>query len=402
MISRPNWDDSNALAWRRWWNSVPKDELAAHSLDPQPGTRISEPAAVMIALAAALKGTGFVSPNPLVGCAILNKEGRFLNSGAHLRVGENHAEIQALEGIQSADLHGAMVYVTLEPCAHHGRTPPCAKALAALPLNSVRYLLEDPDPRVSGAGARSIADAGISVQHLGEWSDLSEDLTEIFLVNHREHRPFVGLKVAATSAGIYALPGSSRYWITGARARDYGHYLRMRYDGILVGASTVLLDRPSLNVRHPDLKSRMPWQFILDPTGRAWDSDQSLPLRQQGNPKLIWFTATNSHLSRYVDTKFSGQIVALPLSQEGAFDWQDILKEVHRVGCKSILVEGGAHVWQSALSHKIVDKVHWFVAPDRLELVNGLKWGQPTWFEQKKNFSFKLDQDDYYEFGGRV
>lgn len=400
-MNHPAWDDSNAAHWRQWWRATPKDELAAHPMMPSRGVIVSEPAAVIMALANALCGTGTVSPNPLVGCVILTKDRRFLSAGAHLCYGQDHAEIQALKGLSEEELKDAHVYVTLEPCAHYGQTPPCAKTLAGLPVNAVSYLLEDPNPRVQGAGARLLTEAGKSVSCLPAWQDLAEDLAEVFLMNQRHKRPFVGLKIASTRTGVYALKDSSRYWITGARARNYGHYLRLRYDGILVGARTVLLDDPELTVRHPRLSNRAPWRFVLDPQGRAWNHSSPATLLRTSDERVVWFVGRDTALKRPAHLNFKGQIKTLPLTEDGTFVWSDVLKDIYELGCQSILLEGGASVWTSAVHSEIVDKVHWFVAPDRPDLANGIIWTEPSWVEQAQTPCFHLDDDDYIEFAAR-
>lgn len=397
-VNHPAWDDSSAERWREWWRATPKDELAAKPIIPSLGTVVSEPAAVVMALAHALRGTGSVSPNPLVGCVILSKDRLFLNAGAHLQYGKDHAEIQALRGLSEDDLKDAYVYVTLEPCAHYGQTPPCAKALADLPIRAVSYLLDDPNPRVQGAGARLLEEAGKTVSCLKEWQDLGEDVAEVFLMNQRHKRPFVGLKIASTRSGVYALADSSRYWITGPRARIYGHYLRLRYDGILVGAKTVLLDDPALNVRHPNLSERTPWRFILDPQGDAWNHSPTAVLLKHSDERVIWFVGAHTVLKSPSELNFKGQIKTLQVSKMGAFAWSDLLKEIHELGCQSVLLEGGGAIWTSATEAEIVDKVHWFVAADRPDLANGIKWSQPSWFKAAQKPCFHLDQDEYIEF----
>ena len=126
-LTHPSWDNSDVSAWQMWWRSTPKDDLVSQSIAPHKGTPMSEPAAIVLALAEALRGTGYVSPNPLVGCVVLSKDKRFLSSGAHLRLGDAHAEVNAINKLAVDETREATVYVTLEPCAHHGRTPPCAR-----------------------------------------------------------------------------------------------------------------------------------------------------------------------------------------------------------------------------------------------------------------------------------
>lgn len=396
-VSRPAWDDSNGDAWRNWWRSVPKDDLIDTPVPPK-GTLLSEAGAVFLALVHSLRGIGRVSPNPLVGCVVVSKEHFFLGVGAHLERGQGHAEVNALTSCGNEELDGAIVYVTLEPCAHQGLTPPCADKLASLPISSVRYIIEDPNPLVSGRGAKRIAEAGIDVKILNQWADGAEELMEVFLTNQRQKRTFVGMKVASTDQGIYALPDSSRYWITSTRSRDYGHYLRMYYDGVLVGSNTVILDNPQLNVRNPRLKARWPWQIVVDPDGAAWGLQQIPHLLINDNERVIWFVGQGAKLKKHPNLMFKGKIIELPLDSRGKFYWSDLLQKTFELGCYSLLIEGGASIWEDAIQSQVVDKFHWFVAPDRSDLVNGVKWKQPSWFDQRKKFCFKLDQDEYFEF----
>lgn len=401
-LMHPAWHSSDVSAWQMWWRSTPKDDLVSQSIAPQKGTPMSEPAAIVLALAEALRGTGYVSPNPVVGCVVLSQDNKFLSSGAHLSVGESHAEVNAIKQLGIEETRGATVYVTLEPCAHYGRTPPCANMLASMPIGEVKYLVSDPNPKVNGAGAKLIADAGIKVQHLTEWSEFSEDLTETFLNEQRHQRVFVGLKLASTKSGIYALQNSSRAWITGERSREYGHYLRMRYDGILVGSQTVALDAPTLNVRHPKITGRTPWRFVLDPSGRTLLADKQ-PLLAGTAGKVVWFIGKDRVIQPIERASFptSLQIVSLPRNLAGTFDWNDILKAVCEIGCRSLLIEGGAGVWESAAKAGVVDKIHWFAAPDRDDLANGLKWNLSSWYSLSTLGGpslFQLGQDEYFEF----
>lgn len=396
MVACPAWSDANEMAWRAWWKSTPKDEVISLHQTPAIGDVLSDVGAVFVALSEALRGTGSVSPNPLVGCVVRSEDGKFLSSGAHLRVGEAHAERNALSEIAQTSLKGARVLVTLEPCAHQGRTPACADFLASLPLSEVRYLVKDPDPRVNGAGAQRIQDAGIKVVFDQAHSDLGESIAEVFLFNQRQHKVFVGLKAATTKSGVYALGQSSRFWITGQRAREYGHYLRLRYDAVLVGPETVLLDDPSLNVRSSVVSGRDPIRVILDPKNEILTTSKSLKIFSQNPMNTLVIHSDRIKSDSHAKIQ-SYQSVALALNSEGHFDWDDIKKVLFKVGVRSVLIEGGRGIWESALAHKAVQKLHWFVGPMQDKIPESApRWEIPHSL-LKAERDFKLGVDEYFE-----
>ncbi|MFN9068767.1 MAG: bifunctional diaminohydroxyphosphoribosylaminopyrimidine deaminase/5-amino-6-(5-phosphoribosylamino)uracil reductase RibD, partial [Bdellovibrionales bacterium] len=178
----------------------------------------------------------------------------FLASGYHQRCGGPHAEVEALQKVKPELLAGAHVIVTLEPCAHEGRTPSCAKTLAQLPIKKITYGIVDPNPLVSGKGHQILKEAGLDVQeYQGPLKLNLERVCEEFLVNQKEKRIFVALKVAQSLDGKIALKNGKSQWITGPDSRDFVQNLRAQYDGILVGRNTVVADNPSLNVRVPGI-----------------------------------------------------------------------------------------------------------------------------------------------------
>ncbi len=261
-------------------------------------------AAMQQARAAAATVRATTSPNPWVGCALLTRDGRCF-TGATEPPGGRHAEIVALDAARAAgaDTSGATVVVTLEPCSHHGRTPPCTDALIAAAVASVVYAVGDPDPAVSGRGAEALAAAGISVRvGVGE-QEASEQLAP-YLHHRRTGRPFVVLKLAASLDGATAAPDGSSQWITGAEARADSHRLRAESDAVLVGAGTVRADDPELTVRH-GLLARQPLRVVL---GRAPQGAKVHPCLELSGP--------------------------LP----------EVLDELGRRGVLQVMVEGGASV----------------------------------------------------------
>lgn len=215
-----------------------------------------------------------MSPNPLVGSVVVDIHGNFLSSGYHEFYGGPHAEVNAVQGLTNDELQGATVFVTLEPCAHEGKTPSCAKMLAKLPLKKVVYGLVDPNPLVAGQGAQIIIDSGIQAE-LFHTSDSAinefmhqqlEQVCEAFLKNFRSKEVFVALKIATSLDGQISLENGESKWITGDEARIYSHYLRACYDMICVGAGTIRKDDPSLDIRHPSVQKEIKL-LVIDPRG---------------------------------------------------------------------------------------------------------------------------------------
>ena len=278
---------------------------------PAIGDLMSSGAALRLAIQEAKKGTGFVSPNPLVGCTILDSQFRFLSVGYHERLGEAHAEINAIKNLLSeSSLEGAHLFVTLEPCAHSGRTPSCAKTIAENVNRpaTVTYAVSDPNP-IAGGGAAILIAAGIKTAKfadcdtidLGERLEitaLAEDLAEIFLHNVRTSEPFVSVKVAASIDGCMALSNGESKWITGASAREHTHFLRARYDAVLIGRNTFVTDDPQLNVRHelfPNFSNKV---VLLDPMARTLDALKTSQLLRVREPNELIVVVKRGQIGR--------------------------------------------------------------------------------------------------------
>lgn len=316
----------------------------------------------------AKKGLGFVSPNPMVGCIILNEDGEIIGKGYHERYGQNHAEVNAVESVKNkADLLNATVYVSLEPCAHFGKTPSCADLLASLPLKKVIVAMEDPNPKVAGKGIQKLRDSGILVE-VGVLQKEAEQLNETFLHFIKTRKPFVTLKWAQTLDGYVAAADGSSQWISGKEARTLVHQWRAEYDAVLVGRNTALLDNPALTVRH--VEGRQPKRIVLDGPG-------SLPkeLRlfcDQHEEKTILIT-TNPHYLAPIDpilaimsgTAFSGTRVIVP-KKDNHVDLEITLEKLGELGIASILVEAGSDLASAFIKQNLVDKIECFIAPKLL------------------------------------
>lgn len=312
------------------------------------------------------KGAGFVSPNPLVGCVILDRNFDLLSCGYHAKVGQAHAEINALNQIEDqTKLNGAHVYVTLEPCAHEGRTGSCAKALAALPIASVTYGLEDPNPLVSGKGVEILRQAGKTVAKFEGLTGPLEELAEIFLLNMRHKRPFVAVKVAASLDGQVALADGSSRWITGESSRAHVHYLRGCYDALLTGAGTIIKDNPLLNSRDERFVDKPQRLIILDPDGVV-DFKNSRLIEVRSGKEIVWVTGPS------VSTVVKDIVhLKVPL-QDGVFVISELLSHLWKLGIYSVFVEAGPTTNSHFLTARVVDRVYCFLAPKILG--RGLNW----------------------------
>jgi len=235
---------------------------------------------------------------------------------------------------------------------------------------------------------------------MSKWSDLAEDVAEVFLNNVRSHTVFVGLKVASTTHGAYARQDSSRLWITTERARQYGHYLRLRYDAILVGARTVLKDNPTLNIRSPWLGGRTPIRIVLDPEFSLERHGTTLNISQSTGP-LPWIIVGETQEKQAEQTLGSSfKVLGVPQNTIGLFDWSTIKNLLWLHGVKSVLVEGGGVVWESALAEGAADKIHWFTN-NRLQIdpEDVLKISQDNAIRLRVSpqFSYHFDGDEYIE-----
>ncbi len=362
------------------------DDWQADYVAPAVGTVLTPAAAMELALRVALLGTGAVSPNPLVGAVIVDRDHRFLAAGAHLRCGGPHAEVAALAQV-SGPLDGAHMYVTLEPCAHQGRTPSCAMTLAKLPLASVTYAAGDPNPLVNGKGAAILHQAGIRCSHDPAHASAAQRLAEAFHWQHAHGLPFVGLKAAVTLDGSLARRGDERQWITSERARHYGHYLRLRYDAVAIGRRTLELDQPTLDIRHPRFSGRTPWRIVFDTHATALLGQplSALKLLQTAPERVVWVVAAAAlagpAAAALAELQALGaHVIACDplhvgeLSSAGATRW--VLQQLLGLGIQSVLLEGGAGLYGRFLDAGLVQRLHLLQAPLVFGGSDRLAWGE--------------------------
>ena len=307
------------------------------------------------ALHLAARALGQSAPNPAVGCVIVSRDGRIVGRGWTQPGGRPHAETVALAQA-GALAHGGTAYVTLEPCSHHGKTPPCADALITAGIARVVGATVDPDSRVDGQGFGRLAHAGVSVtQSVCEAE--ARTLNAGFFNARLRKRPLVALKIAESADGFVADAGGNSRWITSSVARQHGHLLRSRHEVILTGIGTVLADDPLLTCRLPGLEDRSPVRAVLDTSLRLLPSSQLA--RTAHKHRLIVFTASESGGEKLAAQGV--EIVRVGKDQSGRVALAPVLE--HLAAMTRVLVEGGPALNASLLNQGVADVVHLYRAP---------------------------------------
>lgn len=328
--------------------------------------------AMALAIEEGAKGAGHVAPNPQVGCVILDEKMRLLSTGFHKKYGGAHAEVEALKGVSDEQLEGAHLFVTLEPCAHEGKTPSCAKKLATLPLASVTYGIQDPNPLTNGQGVKLLEAAGIQVSQADYLQSELEELAEVFLHNMRSKLPFVTLKVATSLDGQMGLKNGQSKWITNNESRTHVHFLRACHDAILVGRNTIEIDDPLLNIRHPDFPDKTNKVIIFDSEGSLFTKLASKKVAECHKPEDIWIVTKKGVKpapSSYVHIECESITDVM-------FDLDHLLKTLYAKGVGSLMVEGGSMTYKSFFLQRKIQRVVHFQAPILLGHENGLPWTQ--------------------------
>jgi diaminohydroxyphosphoribosylaminopyrimidine deaminase/5-amino-6-(5-phosphoribosylamino)uracil reductase len=311
------------------------------------------------ALALAARGLGRVAPNPAVGC-VLVKDGHVVGRGWTQPGGRPHAETEALDRAGAA-ARGATAHVTLEPCAHHGRTPPCADALVAAGIARCVVALEDPDKRVAGKGLGRLRDAGIEVV-TGPGAQAAAELNAGYLMRQTQGRPLVTLKLATSLDGQIATKTGESRWITGPAARARGHLLRVQHDAIMVGSGTAVADNPRLDARLPALEDTSPVRVVLD--GRL-----RLPLthdlvRRAGEQPTWLVTRADGPQDRMQAYQDAGvEVIPVALDDDGNLSLSAALRELGQRGLTRVLVEGGGRIAAALLQLGLADRLVWFHGP---------------------------------------
>jgi diaminohydroxyphosphoribosylaminopyrimidine deaminase/5-amino-6-(5-phosphoribosylamino)uracil reductase len=320
------------------------------------GSSVSDAAAMTLALQQAELAMYMTAPNPRVGCVIV-KEGRIVGRGHTQAPGGNHAEIEAMRDAaqQGHDVRGATVYVTLEPCSHFGRTPPCADALVKAGVTRVVAAIGDPNPQVAGRGMARLEAAGIAVES-GLMADAAYEINIGFFSRMRQGKPWVRMKTAASLDGKTALHSGVSQWITSQEARDDGHAWRARACAILTGIGTVLQDDPQLNVRAV-ATPRQPRRIVIDSHLSITPQTRIL----DGGGTWI-FTAVDIPAKRQLLEAGGNEVIVLP-NRDGKVDLPAVIAELGKRQINEVHIEAGAKLNASLIADGCVDELLLYLAP---------------------------------------
>ncbi len=343
-----------------------------------------------LALSLAKRRKGYTAPNPTVGCVIV-KDGEIVGLGYHERAGLPHAEAIALSQAGKR-AEGSTVYVTLEPCSHYGRTPPCVDALINAKVKRVVIATEDKNPVVSGNGIRKLKEAGIEVK-VGVCKKEAEELNEDFFTFITENRPYITLKFAQTIDGKLATVTGDSKWITSLKSRRYAHRLRQIADAVLVGVNTVLKDDPLLTVRHFP-SEKQPIRVIIDPELET--PEDAKVINDRSSKTLIFYSRRDAIKEEILKSKGAELIFIEEINLN------TILEELKRRNIMHVLVEGGAYTITQFLKNNLWDRIVVFQAPKILG--EGISLGDlgiesiKDSLKLKLRREFKLGEERVFEF----
>ena len=338
------------------------------------GLKNSDEHWMAIALELAKGGQGWVEPNPMVGCVVV-RDGELIASGFHERFGGPHAEVHALRGLDAEVLSQSTVYVTLEPCAHHGKTPPCVELLLSKPPSRVVVAMQDPFEKVAGLGISRLEHEGIDVT-TGVLGEQARRLNAPYLKRLASGLPWVITKWAMTLDGAIATGSLDSKWISNELSRHQVHRLRSRVDAVVVGSSTVLADDPLLTARlgPGEHIARTAMRVVLDRRFRTMESSQLVCTAREA-PVIV--VVDREALAQFPDKRRAFERAGAEFlelergqSQDPAAGLEHVLREIVRRGGTNVLVEGGAMVMGSLFDARLVDQVECYIAP---KVIGGLE-----------------------------
>ncbi|NTV46326.1 MAG: bifunctional diaminohydroxyphosphoribosylaminopyrimidine deaminase/5-amino-6-(5-phosphoribosylamino)uracil reductase RibD [Chlorobiales bacterium] len=308
-------------------------------------------------LSLARRGKGRTAPNPMVGSVIVH-QGKVIGKGYHKRCGDWHAEVNAINSVKDQNLlQESTIYVSLEPCSHFGKTPPCADLIIEKKIPRVVIGCKDPFEAVSGRGIEKLKAAGIEVT-VGVIEKESRQFNEAFITYHTLHRPFIALKVAQTLDGKLATKTKASQWITGEAARLYAHKLRSEYSAVMVGTGTALSDNPSLTVRH--VKGKNPVRVLLDRTLRV---PLNASIFDASAPTLVFTSTVKRDSEKAHSLEAKGMKVFFVSEAGNSLNLEEVFKHLYQEKLLSVLVEGGADLFGSLIKTNLCDKLYSFIAP---------------------------------------
>ena len=348
-----------------------------------------------MALDLAAEGRGFTSPNPMVG-AVIVQDSKIIGRGYHRAAGGAHAEVNAIEDAGGNNTAGATMYVTLEPCNHHGRTPPCTEAVIKAKISRVVAAMADPNPLVAGGGCEALRQAGIEVV-MGVCEAEARKLNAFFIKHVQTGLPYVILKCAATLDGKIATEAGDSKWITGTAARRHVHWLRHGVDGILVGVDTIRTDDPRLTTRIDGFDGKDPVRIVLDTRLRI--PPEALIVREDhAVGTIIAAGRPVDPLRKKTLLDRGARILELPVN-DGMVDPRHLMETLGQMNITSVLVEGGSRVSASLLRAGVVDRICFFYAPrilagDGISICRGPGPEKMASAIQVENIEIKRFEDD--------
>ena len=307
----------------------------------------------------AVKGAGYVSPNPLVGCVIV-KNGKVISEEYHKKFGLSHAEINAINSVKAKGitLKGSTLYVNLEPCSHYGKTPPCTDEIIKNKIGEVIIGTKDPNPLVSGRGIKKLKKNGIKVT-VGVLENKCRETNKFYFKHIKQGLPYITLKAAQTLDGKIAdLSGKSK-WISSIESRELVHELRSTYDAVFVGKNTVEHDNPELTVRH--VKGRNPYRIVIDKDLALNLNNKLFSDKFSDKTIIIASKEPDEFLSRILEQR-KIKVVKAKI-KNGIIDIKDAMKKIALLGIASVLVEGGAFTFTEFLRQKSADEILLFTSP---------------------------------------
>jgi diaminohydroxyphosphoribosylaminopyrimidine deaminase/5-amino-6-(5-phosphoribosylamino)uracil reductase len=310
------------------------------------------------ALELAERGRGYVSPNPMVG-AVIVKDGRVIGEGYHRRFGQAHAEIEALEAA-TEDVRGATMYVTLEPCCHFGKTPPCSRATIDAGIGKVIIAMEDPNPQVGGKGRAELLEAGIEVES-GLLENQARRLNESFIKFATTGLPFVIAKAAMTLDGKIATRTGHSQWITGEQAREHVHWLRAGVDAVIVGSGTAEADDPRLTTRTASGNGRDAVRIIVDGDAKTSPDRQMFSIHSTA-PTLVAVKMTAPAERKSALAAAGAELLEIEPKNDKV-DLNALTTKLAERNIASVMIEGGGGLLAAAFDAGIIDKALFFIAP---------------------------------------
>jgi len=364
-------------------------------------TKLTIEEAMKLALNLAKKGLGFVEPNPAVGCVILNTDEKLIGYGYHEKFGEPHAEVNALMSVRDKEeLKGARVIVTLEPCGHSGKTPPCSEALIKAGIGTLVYGVSDPNPLFDHSGLADLKKNSISVKKFNSSDEILKKLSSLverFIFSQKKERAFVSLKIASSLDGQIALKNKKSKWITGDKSREHSHLLRATHDATLIGVGTLIDDDPSLDIRLERLKHKKNKVIIFDPNFRSEQIIKQSKLMKSIGTENIFIASTKK--SEVINSSL--RHIEVSLHNSGNIVLNVFTKTLLEFGIKSVLVEGGAGTTSEFLKQNAFDRIYAFIAPSIIGAGYGLSWSKDLQCEDLDR-KIKLSSPEIELFGDDI